>query len=170
MDFNAGCGCHQLTLSLLPVKQLPAASIWSAPNVFELARGGAVAESIRMDSINKDNYFLGASQAVIEYRLAEPTEEQLVQAMLKVAEQCAQVRRAFTGTAALKCGTTMIKSKAALQIRVAERVRAILDGNKTLRTDETIILGGLNAKRFAVQMGIESTTAGTLEEVRLSCN
>ncbi|KAH7720451.1 hypothetical protein AAVH_12091 [Aphelenchoides avenae] len=74
MDFNVGCGCHQLTLSLLPVRQIPAASIWTAENPFELARGGAVAETIKLDALNKDNYYLGASNAVVEDRLAEPTE------------------------------------------------------------------------------------------------
>ena len=168
MDFNVGCGCHQRTLSLLPVKQPAAAIIWTAENAFELARGGAVAESIKLDAFNKDNYFLGASQAVIEYRLAEPTEDQLVQAMLKLVEQCDGVCSAFPVTAALKCGSTVIKSKAVLKIRVAERVRAVLDGNKTLRADETIIIGGVNAKRFAVQLGLTATSAGTLEEVSSS--
>ncbi|KAH7673286.1 gagpol and env protein precursor, partial [Aphelenchoides avenae] len=166
MDFNVGCGCHQLTLSLLPVRQFPAASIWTAENPFELARGGAVAESIKLDALNKDNYYLGASNAVVEDRLAEPTEDQLVQVMLRLVELCGAVRSAFPAHAALKCGNTVIKSKAALKVRVAERVRAILYGNMVLRTDETIVIGGTNAKRFAKQLGLESTPAGTLDELR----
>ncbi|KAH7710328.1 gagpol and env protein precursor [Aphelenchoides avenae] len=166
MDFNVGCGCHQLTLSLLHVRQIPAASIWTAENPFELARGGALAESIKLDALNKDNYYLGASNAVVEDRLAEPTENQLVQVMLRHVELCGAVRCAFPAHAALKCGNTVIKSKAALKVRVAERVRAILYGNKVLRTDETIVIGGTNAKRFAKQLGLESTPAGTLDELR----
>jgi hypothetical protein len=121
MDFNVGCGCHQRQLSLLPVKQLASASMWTASNAFELARGGAVAESVKLDAANKDNYFLGTSQMVVEYRMAEPTEDQIVQAMGKLVEQCDGVRRAFTGISTLKCGTTMIKSKAALQVLSFQR-------------------------------------------------
>ncbi|KAH7724763.1 hypothetical protein AAVH_07631 [Aphelenchoides avenae] len=100
MDFNVECG-----------------SSGRRKTRFELALGGAVAESIKLDAHNKDNYYLGASNAVVEDRLAEPTEDQLVQVMLRLVELCGAVRSAFPAHAALKCGNTVIKSKAALKLR-----------------------------------------------------
>ncbi|KAH7664867.1 hypothetical protein AAVH_43375 [Aphelenchoides avenae] len=124
MDFNVGCGCHQLTLSLLPVRQIPAASIWTAENPFVLARGGAVAESIKLDALNKDNYYVGASNAVVEDRLAEPTEDQLVQVMLRLVELCGAVRSAVQAHAALKCGNT-VTNAAQTQVSAVAQANAL---------------------------------------------
>ena len=56
-------------------------------------------------------------------------------------------------------------AKAAVRIRVAEKVRAILDGDKTLQTEETTIVGGVNAVRFASELGKEAVKCETLVEV-----
>lgn len=65
----------------------------------------------------------------------------------------------------LKCDTTVNPEKSARKIRVAELVRASLDG-KTLRSEETIVVGGTSASRFAEALGVSSQFAATSVEVR----
>ncbi|KAH7719433.1 hypothetical protein AAVH_13110 [Aphelenchoides avenae] len=56
--------------------------------------------------------------------------------------------------------------KAARKIKVAERVRSALAGNKPLQTDETIVVGAKNATRFASALGLSHSPAPTLTELR----
>ncbi|KAH7702958.1 hypothetical protein AAVH_29882 [Aphelenchoides avenae] len=169
MDVNNGCGCHMdYKLSLMPVKQPISASMWTARSAFELADGAAVAEAVNITSGDKDNFFMGTSPAVSELGLAEPNEDQLVQAVLKMCERCPRLKLAFmeNSRSELKCTTVLSKAKAARKVRVVERVRAILDGNKELRTEETIVIGGRNATRFAESLGLTAVSATMASEVR----
>ena len=55
---------------------------------WKLARGAAVAESVNITATVKEQFFMSTSTAVVENRLAEPTDNQLVTAMLKMIESC----------------------------------------------------------------------------------
>ena len=64
----------------------------------------------------------------------------------------------------LKCDTVVNPEKSARKVRVAERVRAALDGT-ALRTEETIVVGGTSASRFAEALGVSTQSAATSAEV-----
>lgn len=84
-----GCGAHKrFQLNVMPVAQPPSAIFWNAPTAMELARGAAVAESVTMTANDKEQFYLGTSPAVLELPLAEPTDYQLILAMLKMIEDC----------------------------------------------------------------------------------
>ena len=168
-DYEMGCGNHRLfKLQVMPVIQPPKSSFWSASTPLELARGAAVAESVNMPAVAKDQFYMGTSPAVLELRLAEPTNDQLVMAMLKMVEECPERKEAFLDSARMpfKCGNTADAAKATRKILVAERVRAALAGGKPLQTDETIVVGAKNATRFASALGLSHVSASTLTEVR----
>ncbi|KAH7710725.1 hypothetical protein AAVH_21986 [Aphelenchoides avenae] len=153
-----GCGSHnRFKLDIMPVVQPPVAGFWRASTALDLARGAAVAESVNMTTTVKEQFFMSTSTAVVELRLAEPTDDQIVTAMLKMIDNCPERRQAFVADSRvpLKCDTTVNPEKSARKIRVAELVRASLDG-KTLRSEETIVVGGTSASRFAEALGLRS--------------
>ncbi|KAH7695985.1 gagpol and env protein precursor, partial [Aphelenchoides avenae] len=157
-DFEMGCGSHnRFKLDIMPVVQPPVAGFWRASTALDLARGAAVAESVNMTTTVKEQFFMSTSTAVVELRLAEPTDDQIVTAMLKMIDNCPERRQAFVADSRvpLKCDTTVNPEKSARKIRVAELVRASLDG-KTLRSEETIVVGGTSASRFAEALGLRS--------------
>ena len=167
-DYEMGCGDHRrVNLQVMPVAQPPTAVFWSASTPLELARGAAVAEAVNMSTTQKEQFYMGTSPAVLEIRLAEPTDEQIVMAMLKMMEECMERKQAFLDAmrAPFKCTTTADAQKAARKIRIAERVRAALEGGKSLQTDESIVVGGRNATRFAASLGTTVKSAPTLAEV-----
>ena len=67
----------------------------------------------------------------------------------------------------LKCAITVNPEKSARKVRVAELVRATLDG-ASLQTEETIVVGGTSASRFAEALGVSTQPATTSVEVRPS--
>lgn len=167
-DYEMGCGNHRrFKLDVMPVTQPPTSVFWSASTPLELARGAAVAEAVNMTAVDKEQFYMGTSPAVLELRLAEPTNDQIVMAMLKMVEDCPERKQAFVEAqhAPFKCTTTADPKKAARKIRIAERVRATLDGNKSLQVEETIVAGGRNATRFAAALGKANKIAPTLAEV-----
>ena len=84
-----GCGVHKrFKLDVMPVHQPSVAGFWSAATALELARGAAVAESVNMTPTVKEQFFMSTATAVVEMRLAEPTDDQLVTAMLKMIDVC----------------------------------------------------------------------------------
>lgn len=151
----------------MPVKQPPTSKFWSATTPLEVARGAAVAETVTMDTVAKEQFYMGTSPVVLELRLAEPTDDQIVMALLKSIEECPKRKQAFVEAmhVPFKCTTTASSKKAAREIRIAERARATLDGGKELQTDETIVAGGRNATRFAAALAMNSKSAPTLAEV-----
>ncbi|KAH7680253.1 hypothetical protein AAVH_41375 [Aphelenchoides avenae] len=168
-DYEMGCGNHRrFKLDVMPVTQPPTSVFWSASTPLELARGAAVAEAVNMTAVDKEQFYMGTSPAVLELRLAEPTNDQIVMAMLKMVEDCPERKQAFVEAqhAPFKCTTTADPKKAARKIRIAERVRATLDGNKSLQVEETIVAGGRNATRFAAALGKANKIAPTLAELR----
>ncbi|KAH7713765.1 gagpol and env protein precursor [Aphelenchoides avenae] len=167
-DYEQGCGCHRFKLELMPVKQPPTSKFWSATTPLEVARGAAVAETVTMDTVAKEQFYMGTSPVVLELRLAEPTDDQIVMALLKSIEECPKRKQAFVEAmhVPFKCTTTASSKKAAREIRIAERARATLDGGKELQTDETIVAGGRNATRFAAALAMNSKSAPTLAELR----
>lgn len=72
---------------------------------------------------------------------------------------------AQTQRAQYTCDLGFNKGKADMRIRVAEKARAILDGERALQTAETIVIGGVNAVRFAAELGQEAIKCETLVEV-----
>ena len=72
---------------------------------------------------------------------------------------------AQTHRAQYVCDLGYNKGKADARIRVAEKARAVLDGDRFLQTDETIVVGGVNAVRFASELGKEAVKCETLVEV-----
>ncbi|KAH7723373.1 hypothetical protein AAVH_09089 [Aphelenchoides avenae] len=163
-----GCGVHKrFKLDVMPVIHPPSSSFWSATTALELARGAAVAGAENMTALDKELFYMGTSSAIVELRLAEPTDDHLVTAMLKMIEECPERKQAFVedSRVPLKCSTTANAEKAARKVRIAERVRASLD-NKSLQDEETIIVGGINAKRFADALGLSVKSAATSLELR----
>ncbi|KAH7706854.1 gagpol and env protein precursor [Aphelenchoides avenae] len=169
-DYEQGCGEHRFKLQVMPVKPPPTSIFWSATTPLELARGAAVAEAVTMDEVAKEQFYMGTSPAVLEFRLAEPTDDQIIMAMLKMMDECPERKAAFQEAmrAPFKCSaaTTANPKKAARKIRIAERVRAALDGGKELQVDETIVVGDRNATRFAAALGLTTKHAPSLAELR----
>jgi hypothetical protein len=93
------CDRHRtFKLELMPVLQPQCASLWSASTALELVRGASVAEAVNMTTAAKGDFYLGVSSAVVELRLAEPSDDQLVLAMHRIVAECPernQVRTAF---------------------------------------------------------------------------
>jgi hypothetical protein len=97
VDYEAGCGVHRnFKLDVMPVTQPPSAVMWSATTALELARGAAVAEADNMTATTKEDFYLGASSAVVELRLAEPTDDQIVMATLKMIAECPERKQVCT--------------------------------------------------------------------------
>ena len=84
-----------------------------------------------------------------------------------MARLCRAVLNVFEQTqrAQYICDLGYNKGKADARIRVAEKARAVLDGDRILQTDETIVVGGVNAVRFANELGKEAVKCETLVEV-----
>lgn len=72
---------------------------------------------------------------------------------------------AQTQRAQYQCDLGYNKGKADSRIRVAEKTRAVLDGDRILRTEDVIVVGGVNAVRFASELGTEAVKCETLVEV-----
>src|SRR5688500_9632286 len=95
-DYEMGCGAHKrFKLEVMPVNQPPTSIFWTASTAMELARGAAVAESVSLTALDKEQFYMGTSSAVTELRKAEPTDDQLVVAMLKMTEECPERKDAF---------------------------------------------------------------------------
>ncbi|KAH7700597.1 gagpol and env protein precursor, partial [Aphelenchoides avenae] len=160
------CNAHKyFKLDVMPVIQPPKSSFFKASTAVDLARGAAESES--MTALDKEPFFLGTSSAVVELRLAEPTDDQIATAMLKMIYTCTERLDAFTDAShvPLQCSNTANPEKAARKVRIAERVRATLDG-KSLNTEETIVVGGVSASRFADALGVSYKPASTSVELR----
>lgn len=170
MDFQIGCDCHKdFKLNTMVASPPASADAWGAATPYDLARGAAVVESTSMTASDKDNFFKRQSNwhvAVAELGMAEPSEEQLVLALTKFTEECPARKAEFTrsGREPLKCSNVVRKEKANLKVRVAERVRATLDGHKNVIIAETIIIGGTNAVRLASNMGQQAVVAESLSD------
>ncbi|KAH7707236.1 gagpol and env protein precursor [Aphelenchoides avenae] len=168
MDYEQSCNAHKyFKLDVMPVIQPPESSFFKATTAVDLARGAAVAESESMTALDKELFFLGTSLAVVELRLAEPTDDQLVTAMLKMIYTCTERLDAFTDAShvALQCSNTANPEKAGRKVRIAERVRATLDG-KSLNTEETTVVGGVSASRFPDALGVSYKPVSASVELR----
>ena len=169
LDFKVGCGCHlQMSLALIQVKQPVGAEKWSAMSPYELAQGAHVAELVSISAHEQEQFFLKQSDALVKLGMAEPSEDRLVQTVVQLTGICRAIWNEFQRTqhVQFKCDHVFNNDEAAKKIRVAERVRAIMDGYKDIKTDETIVIGGTNAVRFAAVLGVVAERASSLVEVR----
>ena len=88
-DYEVGCGNHnRFKLEVMPVNQPAKSSFFSAKTPLELARGAAVAEAENLSVLQKELFYMGTSSEVVEMHLADPSEDQIVTAMLKIIEAC----------------------------------------------------------------------------------
>ncbi|KAH7719799.1 gagpol and env protein precursor [Aphelenchoides avenae] len=170
LDYKVGCGCHlQMKLDQVPgVKQPPGSSSWSASSPFGLAQGVHVAESVTFSADDQEAFFLKKADALVRIGCVEPSEDLMVKVVVQVARLCPAVMDVFAQTqrAQYTCDLGFNKGKADMRIRVAEKARAILDGERALQTAETIVIGGVNAVRFAAELGQEAIKCETLVELR----
>ncbi|KAH7689613.1 gagpol and env protein precursor, partial [Aphelenchoides avenae] len=95
-DYEVGCGSHKrYKLDVMPVSQPPKSTFFSAATPLELARGAAVAEAENLTALQKELFYMGTSSEVVEMHLADPSEEQIVTAMLKMIDTCPERKQAF---------------------------------------------------------------------------
>ncbi|KAH7707859.1 gagpol and env protein precursor [Aphelenchoides avenae] len=166
LDFNANCSCHKhLKLSLvMGVANVPAcADLWVAKT-----QGLQVAECLQMTSESRALYFNNNSPLASVSSYAKPTEASVIRVMSALAGICSKRRQAFVDAAfkQLTCSPLIGVEKAALMVSIAERVRADLDGKKSLRSDAVIVLGGHNAEFLSNVLSATFVEAATVPELR----
>ncbi|KAH7709562.1 hypothetical protein AAVH_23166, partial [Aphelenchoides avenae] len=142
LDFTAACSAHKsLRLSALGVSTPSCAVLWTANNVYELTQGVQIAESLQLSPASRALFFTNNSPLASTDTFEPPTEDNLVRVMLKLVVGCKDRQDAFAKSAFKKLVCSDSLRQSALILSVAERVRAELDGRKTLRSDSDIVLG-----------------------------
>lgn len=153
---------------VMPVHTVPdCADIWTARTPYELAQGVQIAESLLMSAENRTLFFTNRSPLANSNAFAKPTEDSIVRVMTKLATTCSQRRQAFAEAAykQLRCQTPSSVDKVAIKISVAERVRAALDDNKSLRSEPVYVCGGHNARLLADVLQASWIEVPTVPEV-----
>ncbi|KAH7705891.1 hypothetical protein AAVH_26889 [Aphelenchoides avenae] len=154
LDFSAVCPSHKtLRLSTIGVGA-SCAGLWTATNVYELNQGA-----------QSSLFFANNSPLASNDAFEPPTEDTLVRVMVKLVAGCKQRQTAFADAAYKKLVCSDSSRQPDLKLRVAERVRAELDGRKTLRCDPVIVLGGNNAEVLADVFGAAFVEAPTVPDV-----
>ncbi|KAH7706032.1 hypothetical protein AAVH_26749 [Aphelenchoides avenae] len=142
LDFTAVCPAHKsLRLSALGVSTPSYAVLWSAKNVYELTQGVQVAKSLQLSPASRALFFTNNSPLASTDTFGPPTEDNLVRVMLKLVVGCKDRQSAFASAVRKKLVRSNSLRQSSLILAVAERVRAELDGKKTLRSDSGIVLG-----------------------------
>ncbi|KAH7712287.1 hypothetical protein AAVH_20374 [Aphelenchoides avenae] len=153
LDFSSVCTTHK-TLRLSDVGiGLSCAGAWTAKNVYEITRGVQVAECLQLAPAQRALFFTNNSPLASTADFEPPTEDNLVRIMVKLVTACKARHSAFEAAMFQKLTCSTTARQAALKLSVAERVRSVLDGKKTLRSDTVIVLGGTNAQLLADALG-----------------
>ena len=85
--------------------------------------------------------------------------------MCKLVAGCKTLQAAFEAALFKKLICSSSSRLSDLKLAVAERVRAELDGKKTLRSDPVLVLGGNNAQVLADLLGASFVDAPTVPDV-----
>ncbi|KAH7693256.1 hypothetical protein AAVH_39711, partial [Aphelenchoides avenae] len=146
LDFSATCPSHK-SLRLSITTSVPSCTVlWGAKNVYELAQGLRVAESLQLSPASRALFFTNNSPLATTDSFEQPSEDNLVGVMTKLVSACKERKSAFASADFKKLTCSPAFRQAELKLIVAERVRAELDGKKSLRSDPVIVLGGHNAE------------------------
>ena len=168
LDFSTSCPSHKsLRLSTVTTSMPSWAALWTAKNVYELAQGMRVAESLQLSPASRGLFFTNNSPLASIESFEKPSAEDLVRVMVKLASSCKERHSAFA-TAAFKkltCSATALQPD--LKLLVAESARAELDSKKALRNDAVIVLGGQNAQVLSEVLSATYVEAATVPDVSI---
>ncbi|KAH7709912.1 hypothetical protein AAVH_22810 [Aphelenchoides avenae] len=165
LDFNSVCPSHKtLRLSTIGIGA-SCAGLWTAKTAYELTQGAQVAESLQLSPHSRALFFANNSPLASNDAFESPTEDNLVRIMAKLVAGCKQRQTAFADAANKKLVCSDSSRQSDLKLRVAERVRAELDGKKTLRCDPVIVLGGHNAEVLAEVLGAAFVESPNIHDV-----
>ncbi|KAH7702411.1 hypothetical protein AAVH_30437, partial [Aphelenchoides avenae] len=154
LDFTTVCPTHK-TLRLSDVGiGASCAGAWTARNVYELTQGDQ----------QRALFFTNNSPLASTASYEPPTEDNLVRIMVKLVDGCKARHSTFEAAMFQKLTCSASARQSTLKLTVAERVRAELDGKKTLRGDSVIVLGGSNAQVLAEVLGATFADAPTLPD------
>ncbi|KAH7660532.1 hypothetical protein AAVH_43684, partial [Aphelenchoides avenae] len=165
LDYSAGCSTHKtVRLSAVTASVPPCAALWGAKNVFELAQGLQVSESLQLSTASRALFFVNNSPLASADSFEKPTEENLVRVLAKLAAACTERSAAFAEAVYKKLVYSTADHQADLKLLVAERVRAELDDKKSLRGEPVLVLGGSNAQLLADFLGATFVEAPTVPD------
>ncbi|KAH7706337.1 hypothetical protein AAVH_26441 [Aphelenchoides avenae] len=168
LDFSSVCPAHKsLKLSSVTSSMPSCAVLWTAKNVYDLAQGVQVAESLQLSPASRALFFANNSPLASTDSFAKPTEDTLVRVMAKLVSSCKERQSAFAATAFKKLTCSSTARQPDLKLIVAERTRAELDDKKSLRSDPVIVLGGHNAQVLSDVLGAVFVEASTVPDLRM---
>ena len=166
LDFSATCPSHQrLRLSVVANNVPPCAALWTAKNAYELAQGLRVAESLQLTPTSRALFFTNNSPLASADSFEPPSEDNLVAVMAKLISACKERQSALASADFKKLVCLPTARQADLKLIVAERVRAELDGKKSLRSEPVIVLGGHNAQMLSDVLGATFVETPTVPDV-----
>lgn len=166
LDFSAVCPTHKsLRLSTIACSMPPCASLWTARNVYDLAQGVQVAESLQLSPASRGLFFANNSPLASTDSYPKPTEDNLVRVMAKLVAGCKERQAAFSAATFKKLVCSSTARQSDLKVMVAERVRAELDAKKSLLNDAVIVLGGRNAQVLSEVLDATFLEAPTVPDV-----
>ncbi|KAH7680357.1 hypothetical protein AAVH_41268, partial [Aphelenchoides avenae] len=139
----------------------------TAKNVYELAQGLRVAESLQLSPASRALFFTNNSPLASTDYFEQPSEDNLVVVMTKLVAACKARQSAFVSADCKKLTCSSAFRQAELKLTVAERVRAKLDGRKSLRSEPVIVLGRHNAQMLSDVLGATFVETPTVPELRL---
>ncbi|KAH7707759.1 gagpol and env protein precursor, partial [Aphelenchoides avenae] len=165
LDFSSVCPAHKsLKLSSVTSSMPSCAVLWTAKNVYDLAQGVQVAESLQLSPASRALFFANNSPLASTDSFAKPTEDTLVRVMAKLVSSCKERQSAFAAAAFKKLTCSPTARQPDLKLIVAERTRAELDDKKSLRSDPVIVLGGHNAQGLSDVLGAVFVEASTVPD------
>ena len=141
---------------------------WSAKNVYDLAQGLQVAESLQLSPTSRALFYTNNSPLASTDSFKKPSEDNLIRVMAKLVSTCKERQAAFAEAMFKKLTVSATARQPDVKLLVAERVRADLDNRKSLRGDPTIVLGGSNAQILSEVLSATFVDAPTVPAVSMS--
>ena len=126
-----------------------------------------MSEILQLSTSSRALFFVNNSLLASTDSFEKPTEENLIRVMVKLVAACKERREAFADAAFKKLVCPASDLLSDLKLRVAERVRAELDGKKLLRGEPVLVLGGNNAQLLADFLGATFVDTPTVPDVSI---